>query len=169
MMKNKKAQEEIVGFAIILILVAVIMLIFLVFSLTKPQKKPVESYEARNFIQSFLQYNTICGDSFNNNLSIKEVIFDCSKNKICSNEKKACAVLNSTMKQIMNDSFRINERTPLKAYELNISSSGRRILSMTKGNKTLDYKIATQEFQRDRKSTRLNSSHTDISRMPSSA
>ena len=36
--------------------------------------------------------------------------------------------------------------------------------------RSLDEKeLATEDFEKDRKSTRLNSSHTDSSRMPSSA
>ena len=44
-MSFKKAQEEIVGFSMIIVIVAVILLIFLSFSLKSPPKSEVESFE----------------------------------------------------------------------------------------------------------------------------
>ena len=61
--KRKKAQEEMVGFALIIILVAVILLIFLGFSLRDQEKETIESYEVESFIQSFLQYTSDCRDN----------------------------------------------------------------------------------------------------------
>jgi len=57
---NKKAQEEMVGFALIIIVVAVILLVFLSIGLRKDGREDVESYEVASFIQSLLQYHTSC-------------------------------------------------------------------------------------------------------------
>ena len=43
------------------------------------------------------------------------------------------------------------------------------LIETNKGKKLRAYKPKIGDWVRDRKSTRLNSSHTDISRMPSSA
>ena len=61
----KRAQEEMVGFALIVIIVSVILVIFLGFSLRDQGKENVESYEVESFIQSFLQYTSECRDNFN--------------------------------------------------------------------------------------------------------
>ncbi len=47
---QKKAQEELVGFALIIIIVAVILLFLIVFSLRSNEKEAVESYEVNSFI-----------------------------------------------------------------------------------------------------------------------
>ena len=60
MVEEKKGQEEMVGFALILILVAIIVLVFIGFSIRSPEKESVESYEVESFLQSMLQYTTEC-------------------------------------------------------------------------------------------------------------
>ena len=46
---NKKAQEEMIGFALIIIIVMVVMMVFL--SLGKGNvKEDIENYEAENFL-----------------------------------------------------------------------------------------------------------------------
>ncbi|MBI2057207.1 hypothetical protein HYT91_03060 [Candidatus Pacearchaeota archaeon] len=61
--KNKIGQEEMVGFALIIILVSVILLVFLAFSLNKPKTEATESYEVNSFLQSSLQYTSSCQTS----------------------------------------------------------------------------------------------------------
>ena len=46
--KDKLGQEEMIGFVLIIILVAIIILVFLSFSLKKPVKDNVESYEVES-------------------------------------------------------------------------------------------------------------------------
>src|SRR3989338_8353081 len=98
---KKHAQEEMVGFALIIIVVAVILLVFIGFSIRKPQKENVESYEVANFIQSFLDYTTKCKDSANlEYLSIQKLIFYCNNKETCLDGKDACEVLDSTLRGI---------------------------------------------------------------------
>jgi hypothetical protein len=66
-MKNKKAQNEIVGFAIILVVVSVALIMFLVISAKKPSDDFIENYEVEAFIQSFLEYTTTCADGYEPN------------------------------------------------------------------------------------------------------
>src|SRR3989338_7985995 len=56
----KRSQEEMVGFALIIILVSIILLVFLAFSLSKSKTESTESYEVNSFLQSTLQYTTAC-------------------------------------------------------------------------------------------------------------
>jgi len=145
--KNKRAQEEMVGFALIMIVVAVILLVFLGFSLNQPQKELVESYEAESFIQAVLQYTTDCRDLGNlEYLSIKKLIFNCNSEKKCLDEKEACEVLNSVLIDVLEESWDVGINEPIKGYKLNITVNEMEMLSVEKGNVTSNYKGAMQDF-----------------------
>ncbi|MEK6897849.1 MAG: hypothetical protein AABX28_00660 [Nanoarchaeota archaeon] len=144
-MKNKKAQEEMVGFALIIIVVAVILLVFLSFSLRTGQKEPVESYEVESFIQSFLQYTSDCSDNFGN-MEIQELIFACNENIICVDERDTCEVLRGTLTNIVGESWKTGSDRPVKGYELLISSSSGEIMNLIEGERTTNLKGATQPF-----------------------
>lgn len=144
---NKKAQEEMVGFVLIIILVAVILLAFLAFSLNKPQKDTIESYEVENFIQAFLQYNSDCGNDLEY-YSMQDLIFECDLKNKCSDEKDSCDVLNTTLKELVNVSWPVGENRPYKGYELKIEKNGQEFLVITNGEITKNYKSGTQEFEK---------------------
>ena len=72
--KNKRAQEEMVGFALILILVAVIFLVFLVFYIKKPLSESIEDPEITSFIQAIMQYTTKC-EYNSENITLRNLIF----------------------------------------------------------------------------------------------
>ena len=118
----KKAQEEMIGFALIIIVVAVIILVFIGFSLKSPQKEAVESYEINSFIQSFLQQTSDCRDNLEY-LSIQKLIFDCNDGEICLDGRNTCEVLDSTLRGITEESWKIEE-SPIKGYNLEIISNG---------------------------------------------
>jgi len=73
--KNKHSQEEMVGFAIIIIVVAVILLVFLSIYLLKPSKTNLENYEIKSFINSFLEYTTSCENARSGYLPVRDVVF----------------------------------------------------------------------------------------------
>jgi len=135
----KKAQEEMVGFALIIIIVAVILLIFLGFTLLKPQKENIESYEVESFLDSMMQYTTDCSDNLER-LDIQGLITKCNRNQKCLDERESCDVLNETISNILKETWKI-ENSPVLGYELNISSE-KEILFISKGNKTSNYKGA---------------------------
>ena len=74
---SKKAQEEMVGFALIIIIVAVILLVFLAISLNKSKKEDLGDNEVNSFIQSFLSYTTSCGEYSDSYYSIQKLITEC--------------------------------------------------------------------------------------------
>lgn len=143
--KFKRGQEEMVGFALIIILVAVIILVFLGFSLKNNQKGTVESYEVDSFIQSFLQYTTECENNFEY-LSIQKLIFDCSNKEVCSDGKDACEVLNTELTGLTKESWKVEEGSQAKGYELKILSNEEEILPIKEGNETKNSKGSSQEF-----------------------
>jgi len=142
----RKAQEEMIGFALIIIVVAVIILVFIGFSLKSPQKEAVESYEINSFIQSFLQQTSDCRDNLEY-LSIQKLIFDCNDGEICLDGRNTCEVLDSTLRGITEESWKIEE-SPIKGYNLEIISNGVETLVIEKGNITSNFKGSSQDFSK---------------------
>jgi len=130
--KNKKGQEEIVGFVLIIVLVVVISLIFLAISLKKPQEK-LENTELETFVQSSLKYTTICYESPEKRQNVKDLIVSCNSGGKCLSNKTACSVLNETVSDMMKKSWKVG--TSVKAYNLKIYSAlNKTILQVRDGN-----------------------------------
>jgi len=146
MNKNKKAQEEMIGFGLIIVVVAVILLVFLGFSLRKPQTEQVESYEVESFIQASLQYTTDCRDNLGYR-SIQSLIFDCYNREKCLDERESCDVLEFNLREITEESWKIENRV-IKGYELKIISDNEELLLIKQGNSTGNYKGAMQDFSK---------------------
>ena len=142
---NKHAQEEMVGFALIIIIVSVILLIFLSFSLRSSERMEIQSYEVEGFIQSFLQYTSDCEDSLEA-LSVQKLIFSCDDNEKCLDGRSACEAMDFTLKEICEKSWTVGEDTPVRGYELRITSDESEIFLFNKGNVTQNYKGAIQDF-----------------------
>ncbi len=143
--ESKRSQEEMLGFALIMVVVAVVLLIFLGFSLSSSKKESVESYEVESFIQSFLQYTSSCEENFElNYLSVQKLILACDKGETCVDGRETCEVLNTTLKEITENSWKIGEEFPVKGYELQIVSSEDSLISFKEGNITGNSKGAVQ-------------------------
>ncbi len=148
--KRKKAQEEMVGFAVIIIIVAVIILILLGISLNKPKTSVVESYEVDSFIGALLQHTTECSRDFGlSYLDVKDLISKCDSENFCTDEAgenkiNSCDVLDSTVKSVLDNSWKAGPDRPVKGYELNITSQNIGVLSYRAGNITANYKEGEQ-------------------------
>ena len=140
-MRQKRAQEEIVGFAMIVIIVSIILIFFLVFSLS--DRTETESYEAGSFLQSSLHYTSSCADN-DEFLPVQKLIVSCYNEEKCDNEEEACVVLNETLKGILEESWSVGSDFPEKGYKLEIFSGEEAILSIREGNITGSYKGAQQ-------------------------
>jgi len=144
--KNKKAQEEMVGFAIILVIVAVIILIVLGFMANNPsESKELESYEVDSFLDSVLGYTTDCKNTYGIPMDIKNLIQFCKENKECSNNLNSCNVLETTLEDIMKTSWKTGKNRPIKGYTLNITAGQESIYSKTNGNITYNSKTGFQD------------------------
>lgn len=152
--KKKKAQEEMVGFALIIIIVAVILLFFLNFYIRSGEKESVQNYEVNSFIQAFLHYTTECED-YLEYLSVQDLILECNDDAFCLNDEKACDVLNSTLRNIADKTWRVGENYPVKGYKLNITANQVEILSFIEGNITKNYKGAEQPFSQSGDSIKI--------------
>jgi len=149
---KKKGQSEIAGFAIILVIVAVIMLIFLSFSLNKSNEEFTQSYEVDGFIQASLEYTTVCAQNYEPNyLSIRKVLVKCVENDPCYSEAgigpNPCKILNETLTDLVKSSWNVGEDWPTKGYVLNITNKGEELFSLEEGNITKNSKGSSQEFE----------------------
>lgn len=145
-MINKKSQEEIAGFALIIVVVAVILVIFLGFAIRKPAVE-IQSSEAESFVQAFLSYTSECSKAYETDyLSIRQLIEACSRNEICLNEKDTCEILNSTVKDLIKESWNIGKTSFVKGYNLEVIYSGKNVLSIREGNLTGNYKSSIQNL-----------------------
>ncbi len=145
--KNKRAQEEIVGFVIIIIVVAIIFLFFLNFYLKSEKKEGVESYEADSFIQALLSYTTECRD-YLEYLPVQDLIIECVNGASCLDGQEACEILDSTLENIVTESWLVGEDRPVKGYELKVMANDEELVSFRDGNITKSYKGAKQDFSR---------------------
>ncbi len=143
--KAKRGQEEMVGFALIVLIVAVILIIFLGLSLGKKNTTVTESYEVENFVQAMLQYTTQCQNNFGYD-NVKDLITDCRRHNQCLNSQDSCAMLNSTLNNLLDASWPVGKENPVKGYLLNINSSTGKEIMLQKGNATSNSKGAYQSL-----------------------
>ena len=102
-MNSKNAQQEMVGFILIVVLVVVALMVFLVISITKPLVS-VESKSTESLLSSMLSYTTDCVISEPYRLTVRELVGACYDNKKCVNmNKMSCDYLNTTLISIMKD------------------------------------------------------------------
>ncbi len=156
--ENKKAQEEMVGFAMIMVIV-VIALMFLLFLFMRGGEVTAESYEAGNFLQALLSYTTSCQDRLGNK-SIDRLIIDCANipDLECTDGKNVCDVLNDTIKEILYASWQVGPEWPIKGYELDVyevdadgNFKGDIISPIKEGVPTPTYRTATQPLPPDKR------------------
>lgn len=138
---KRRGQEEMVGFAIIVIIVSVILVFFLLFSLSsKPQ---TDSYQAESFLESALQYTSSCEINYQY-LSVQNLILSCYNQQQCSDGEDSCSVLGDALNGLLNASWPIGQEFPTKGYRLDITSDSGSLLSIQQGNTTSTYRGAQQ-------------------------
>jgi hypothetical protein len=120
---NKRAQQEMVGFVIIVVIVTIIGVIFLSLTAFKVDKTRKSSIEVSNFLQAAMYYTTDCAsDYYPRYREMQDLIKDCNKNseKKCKDGRKVCDALESFMKKALDESLKPSEDYHYKAYKLEI-------------------------------------------------
>jgi len=117
---NKKGQEEMVGFVLVVILVAIIFLVFIGIIIRQDSGSiDKDSREIVQFLESFEKYTTSCAVGFEPDFSdMGELVGDCYNGKLCVSGENACAVLERESKEILEESFSIGHENYYKGYEL---------------------------------------------------
>ncbi len=149
--KNKRGQEEMVGFIVIVVIVSVVMLVLLGFLLRSPSTSAVQNYEVESFIQAGLQYTSSCENQIEF-LPVQDLIVSCEGGETCLDGEDSCKVLNETLKNIVESGWNVKEGSAVKGYEVGIMVEKTGIFSLQKGNQTSNYKGAFQNFAKRGKS-----------------
>lgn len=152
LLSRKSGQEEMVGFGLILILVAIVFIVFISVYIRKPSEN-ITDYKSNSFVQAILQYTTTCQEENLQNLSVQELITKCQDGNPCYyRSMKPCIILNNTLRDIATQSWNPGINNPVKGYSLIINVSDgrteRQISNITKGVVTNNYKDkgAEQDF-----------------------
>lgn len=140
---KRKGQEEIVGFVLIVVIIAIVFVIFLGIKLRNPEPIQKESEILYQFIESSMEQTTDCVLSSGRNEIMNELIKECySLDNTCSSGKKACTEVKDTFEAMVNNTWQVGPNYKYKGYEINIdynsNSSGQtqrdEIASIVKGN-----------------------------------
>ena len=106
-MINKKAQEEMIGFVLIVVLVSVIALIFLAISIRKTDGE-IENKEIEKFLHASLLFSIECKED--RNYDFKDLIKACYNNEQCLDGDNPCDLLDKTALELVENSFKIYEK-----------------------------------------------------------
>ncbi|PIN94658.1 hypothetical protein COU53_02650 [Candidatus Pacearchaeota archaeon CG10_big_fil_rev_8_21_14_0_10_30_48] len=126
---NKKAQEEMVGFVLIVVIVAIIAVIFLGISLRNSGGDVGdESEKIGSFIDVVSQTTTKCEIPTAHFQDVGNLISKCSQGKLCDGcdgetcgtTKSACEVLKNTLTEAMKSSYVVSEGSYVKYYNLTL-------------------------------------------------
>lgn len=135
----RKGQEEILGFVLIVVIVAVVFLIFLGISVR--QGAPAtqkEGADVNQFLRSTMEYTTACTVSYEPNyLNMGGLLRECFLGSTCRSGERACDVLSRAMEDVIETNWKIGPDRPVQGYILNSSyiseSSQKEVFAISKG------------------------------------
>lgn len=119
MSRNKKGQQEMIGFVLIVVLVVVGLMIFLTISVRNSDTNEVESLTTTNLLNSLMGHTTDCAIVFEPKYDTFEDLFkSCYQNKRCSNleNKLSCEYLNESLTLVLGDALKTD--ATIAGYEL---------------------------------------------------
>lgn len=114
--QNKKAQEEMVGLVVIMLVVAIIFLVLLGIFLRKGPTERADSAEVAQFLDALEEQTTECSLDGFTYANVRSLISACKISKKCENEKMACEVLKETLKEKTEAAWNFDENSPTKGY-----------------------------------------------------
>ena len=158
-MRNKRGQEEIVGFVLIIVLLSVAFLIFLSIGARSPEIQERESIDVYQFLESSMEFTTDCSASSVDQYSLGDLFEECDSGIACLEGQSACETLNETLAEILDSSWNIDPQGSIKGYEFastyNFSGINRKIISLEKGSCEGSFTGATYLLPRIRNEMRL--------------
>jgi len=109
---NKRGQEEIMGFIIILVLIVLIGLFFMF--MLKPKVQQQQSQQVENLLSSIKHVNSACDKE------MQEVIIMCYGSELCG-DRDACNYLKEELKNITDTALDKAGMGNVIGYSLNIT------------------------------------------------
>jgi hypothetical protein len=142
MFDRRKAQEEIIGFILIIVLVTVVFIVFLGISLRSDSGNlDLESREVYQFLESMMEHTSDCAINYEPAYSeLSELLRDCHSNSAlkCTNGEKACEVLEESISGLLGNSWEVGEDRSVKGYsfksEYRTNSTQEEILEIESGD-----------------------------------
>lgn len=151
-MRNRRGQEEMVGFVLIIVIIAIAILVFLGISVRQGSVQDTkDSVDVYQFLESSMEYTSDCAIGFvPDYASIGELFRECRSGNNCLEGGTACGVLQESLEDILARSWNVGEDNPIKSYELNsyhVSGSdgetSEEIISVASGECAGSFKGAT--------------------------
>ncbi|MCR4285040.1 MAG: hypothetical protein NUV97_03285, partial [archaeon] len=119
----KSAQQEMVGFVLIVVLVVIGLMVFLVVSInSNPEEQ--DSLEVGNMLDSILRHTTDCAIVFEPQYDSFEDLFkSCYKGDRCNNlNQPACEYLNDSLTNLLKEIMK--SESTIQAYQISLSEKG---------------------------------------------
>ena len=140
-LKENKGQEEILGFVVVVVFVAVIALVVLGFALqSDSQQTGGESSDIAHFLESTFAMTSECTLRVPHHASVGEVASVCvaDSKRICEEGEQACAVLNRTLSKTIAAAWDMSNASAIQGYTLTLThrlslSSERPLLTQQQG------------------------------------
>ena len=131
-MNDKKAQQEVIGFVLIVVLVIVGLMVFLVISL-RGDKEVQGNIELENLLGSFMRYTSDCIVSYEYK-NVRKLVRSCYEGDDCVNlNKDSCDYMETELTSVLSDLF--ETEASASSYSLDIFvKEGERILLIDSGN-----------------------------------
>ena len=143
---NIRAQHEIAGFVLIVLIVSVIGVVFLSITLGTPKNNRQTSIEVSNLLEASMYHTTDCAINYIPQYrDIQDLIKECYKDQTgnfrdCLGGGDVCKSLEDNLKKVVDKGLMIGENSPNKAYKVDIYFSAddetpnEEILSFSEGN-----------------------------------
>lgn len=116
-MKLRKAQEEIMGFVVVIVLVAVVGLVVLGLSLRTSNGNAPESLVISQFLSSSMEYTTGCGLQYSTDyVSLASLLDACRQNRTCVSGGNACQIAENTLATLIEQGLRVAPAQPRSGF-----------------------------------------------------
>jgi len=136
--KSKKAQEEIMGFIIIVVLIVIIGLFF-IFMLKPKTQEAGQSMQVFNLLSGIKHLDSKCDKE------IQEVVIMCRNDETCADES-ACSYLEHELAAIINTAIEKAGLGNIISYNLDIEGTS---ISIKSGNATVNSIAAISPISQD--------------------
>lgn len=137
----KKGQEEIVGFVLIIVLVAIALVIFLSISFRSSGNERLESTDVYQFVSSAMEISTDCALATSEDYAqVKDLLRACQLGRNCYDGKESCEVLKIKLADIIDRGWQVQDQGNIASYywlsEYVIGETREKMFEVKKGNCT---------------------------------
>jgi hypothetical protein len=160
-LKGRKAQNEMVGFVLIVVIITIVAVIFLTISLGREPSGSVSDIEINSFLSSSSRYTSDCVISEPLYADVRDLLDDCYDGKICSDGRDSCIVLTGIYGDMLNNVFPVGDDRPVKYRNMVVyfqldsnepTSKQDPLINIKEGNKSLCSERRAGDYKRQKSS-----------------